>query len=219
MYRGARAKRERLGQEHPTKVKITQAAASLLDTRDLDEITVDDVLAIAGVTKGAMYHHFEDYAEVLESALIVRFSAGVDWSIELLEAAFESTERDDEYLAKMRAVVRATHAPERAPIRLARARTLALAEHHPRLRRSLAAEQQRLTDTLTELLRDAQAKGLVTDAVDPHAGAVFIQAFTLGRIVDDFSERPVDYELWLQMIDHAIERAFGMPASRTPLAP
>lgn len=208
MYRGARAKREREGVQHPTKVKITQAAASLLDERDVNDITVDEVLAVAGVTKGAMYHHFEDYAEVLESALIARYSIGVDWSIELLESAFTATERDADFLGRIAQVGRLTHAPERSRVRLERARTIALAEHHPRLRRALAAEQQRLTDTLTELIADAQTRGLVHPEIDPHAGAVFVQAFTLGRVVDDISERPVDPDAWFTMIDHAVERAF-----------
>ena len=208
MYRGARAKRERLGVQHPTKVKIAQAAASLLDDRDVNDITVDEVLAVAGVTKGAMYHHFEDYAEVLEAALISRYSAGVDWSIEMLESAFAVPERNADFLASLAQVVRLTHAPDRAHVRLERARTIALAEHHPRLRRALAAEQQRLTDTLTDLIADAQARGLVSPAISPHAGAVFVQAFTLGRVVDDISERRVEADAWFAMIDHAIARAF-----------
>jgi AcrR family transcriptional regulator len=209
MYRGARAKRDQAGTTHPTKVKITAAAVALLDDRDVTDITVDEVLTIAGVTKGAMYHHFEDYAEVLESAMITRFAAGVDWSIQMLEQAFQAPVRDEDFLAQIADITRLVHAPERASVRLERARTLALSQHHPRLRSALAAEQQRLTDTITELLTTAQGRGLIDPKIDPHAGAVFIQAFALGRVVDDISERPVDPESWYAMIDIAVQRAFG----------
>lgn len=195
---------------HPTKVKITQAAVGLLETRDVTDLTVDEVLAVAGVTKGAMYHHFEDHAEVLETAMVARFAAGVDWSIMMLEQAFQAPARDEDFLAQIASITRQTHSPERAAVRLERARTLALAQHQPRLRTALAAEQQRLTDTITELLAAAQARGLIHPRIDPHAGAVFIQAFTLGRVVDDISERPVDPQAWFDMIDSIVERAFGV---------
>jgi AcrR family transcriptional regulator len=206
----ADSERDRSRAEHPTKTKITQAAVGLLETRDVTDLTVDEVLAVAGVTKGAMYHHFDDYAEVLETAMVARFSAGVDWSIAMLELAFEAPVRDADFLAQISRITRLTHAPERAPVRLERARTLALAQHHPRLRRALAVEQQRLTDTFTELFVRAQSRGLINPHVDPHAAAVFIQAFTLGRVVDDISERPVDPEAWFHIIDSTVERAFGV---------
>ena len=209
MVQAADSEREPAPSVHPTKAKITQAAVGLLETRDVTDLTVDEVLAVAGVTKGAMYHHFEDYAEVLESAMVVRFSAGVDWSIAMLELAFQAPARDADFLGQIARITRLTHTPERAAVRLEKARTLALAQHHPRLRRALSVEQQRLTDTLTELLVRAQRRGLIDARVDPHAGAVFIQAFTLGRVVDDLSDRPVDPEAWYQLIVSTIERAFG----------
>ena len=43
---------------------------------------------------------------------------------------------------------------------------------------------------------------------DAHAGAVLVQAYTLGMIVDDFVENQMDPEAWYDLIDKVVDKVF-----------
>jgi hypothetical protein len=79
------------------------------------------------------------------------------------------------------------------------------------MRRMLGAEQARLTDALTDLIREAQEKGLYRNDFDPRACAVLIQAYTLGKVVDDVVDTPVDPQAWNDLISQVIALVFASP--------
>ncbi len=57
---------------HPTKTHLIETAVKLLDTQLPHEIAVDEILDKSGISKGSLYHHFEDLAELLEAAQVAR---------------------------------------------------------------------------------------------------------------------------------------------------
>jgi hypothetical protein len=61
-------------------------------------------------------------------------------------------------------------------------------------------EQERLTNTLVDAIEIAQEKGWVRTDLDARAIAVFLQAYTLGRAVDDVAVTKVDPEAWNKLI-------------------
>jgi len=195
--------------EHPTKKMFIDLAVAQLEDRLPEEMTIESILESAGLTKGALYHHFSDFAELIEIALVVRFSQFVDDSIASLSAMANAAESRDEVLAGMAAITAVTQRPDRKHIRFARAHVLTLASGNPRLADKLAVEQLRLTDALSALISTAQQRGWFNSEFDPRAGAVLIQAYTLGRIVDDITTEPVDPDAWERLIMRLIERVFG----------
>jgi hypothetical protein len=84
-----------------------------------------------------------------------------------------------------------------------------MAGSNDRFRRILGIQEQRVTDALADLFREAQARGWMNTDFDPQAAAVLIQAYTLGRIVDDISPNQMDQEKWVDLITTLIERVFG----------
>jgi CDGSH-type Zn-finger protein len=67
---------------HPTKeelIKYCRWFCWILLT--LDEITSENVLDISGISRGSLYHHFEDFSELLELAQVRRFASYVNKSI------------------------------------------------------------------------------------------------------------------------------------------
>jgi AcrR family transcriptional regulator len=190
---------------HPTKELLVGICVDMLDHRQPEELMLSEVIEAAGVTKGALYHHFADFSELVESALIVRFGRYVDENVEVLTNLVESCQSRDEVIRALAVMTAETQSPDRRSVRLARAHLLAIAGTNPRLAGKLAAEQSRLTQALADLMAAAQSRGWFNNNFDPKAGAVLVQAYTLGRIVDDVSDDPVDPAEWERLINRVVE--------------
>jgi AcrR family transcriptional regulator len=52
-------KSRRIAQGEETRSKLLAAAGELFGARGYNDTSLDDIVAAAGVTKGALYHHFE----------------------------------------------------------------------------------------------------------------------------------------------------------------
>jgi hypothetical protein len=102
---------------------------------------------------------------------------------------------------------RETHSPERASRRMRRLVIFANTESSPRLRKAPGAEQQRLTAALANVISEAQTRGWIEPSIDPEATAGFIQAYTLGRVVDDINPTPAHADAWYDLIDRVTTHA------------
>ena len=69
---------------HPTKRLLVETVAAMLESKKPSEVLTDEVLDTSGVSKGSMYHHFEDLQQLVETAQIFRYSKWIDASIDYL---------------------------------------------------------------------------------------------------------------------------------------
>ncbi|MFM1951629.1 MAG: hypothetical protein RJA33_423 [Actinomycetota bacterium] len=193
---------------HPTKAQLIRVTAEILEIKLPNEIAVDEILEKSGISKGSLYHHFEDLSELLEAAQVRRYSAWVDRSIEILISLLASANTREDLLIGLKKVTRLTQDPAYRSTRYSRARAIVNAEHSPRFQLALAAEQMRLTDALVDLIEEARNKGLYATDFDSRAGAVLVQAYTLGKMLDDFLPEPMDPDAWYELIDKVVEKVF-----------
>jgi len=197
--------------DHPTKVALLECVAQLLDSHQSEEITVDLVCRTSGVALGSLYHHFKDLPNLIDQALIYRFARYVDRSIQWLSEALNSSNTAEEFFEGLKRVTRGTQTPELAQIRRERAGTLYRSGTHSAFAQELGQEQQRLTDEIANVVSGGQSKGWVNPNLDARAAAVLIQAYSLGRIVDDITPNPMDNNKWIDLIDLLADRVFGLP--------
>lgn len=193
---------------HPTSAKLVGTTVELLESKRPDEIAVDDILALSGISKGSLYHHFEDLNELLEVAQIVRYSNWVDRSIELLARVISSSITREEFLSGLSQVTNLTQSSEYSQVRAERVRTIANAQANPRFKIALGAEQERLTLAISDVIRDAVARGIYRSDLNIRVAAVFIQSYTLGKIVDDITTEHMDSEDWNSLIYEITDRVF-----------
>lgn len=193
---------------HPTKTKLIDTAVELLKNAPRSQISSDLILQTSGISKGSLYHHFEDFDELLETAMLVRYTDWVDSSIEIIMQILARSKTPKDIYDNLVELTRFTQDPKRRDERIYRAEILGLAASSPRLAEKLAREQQRLTDALTDIIRDTQESGYFRSELDPHAVAVLIQAYTLGKVVDDYSSNTVDPERWNELINLVARRVF-----------
>lgn len=189
---------------HPTKSLLVETTVKILDTKKPHEVAVDEILETSGISKGSLYHHFTDLSELLEVAQVARYADWVDRSIALIvDIVSKSKSREDIYHGVQRMTL-LTQSRDFKSFRFERARILGNSEGNERFQKALAVEQERLTTGLTDIIREVIEKGFFNKDLDPAVVAVFIQSYTLGKIVDDVVGNPVDSKSWDKFVDHVV---------------
>ena len=189
---------------HPTKSLLIETAVGLLEDKMPYEIAVDEILEKSGISKGSLYHHFEDLAELLEAAQVARYADWVDRSMALILAIMSKAKTKEDLFEGVKKMTLLTQSAEFKNFRYERARTIGNSQGHQRFQNLLAAEKERLTSGLTDIVREVIEKGFFRKDLNPHVAAIFIQSYTLGKIVDDIVTNPVDSKEWDNFIDHMV---------------
>ena len=185
---------------HPTKVHLTEAAATLIDEHGSQGFTVEQLLEKSNISKGSLYHHFEDFHDVIMQAQVLRFARYVEDDITALTNVLLAASSREDMFGRLDLISRATHDPARSGRRADRIEILAGARHSEKMKNALGPTQARLTGAIADLVREMKAKEFISENLDPGSVAVFIQAYSLGLIVNDVSDQSIDLEEWHAMI-------------------
>jgi AcrR family transcriptional regulator len=183
-----------------TKDRLINTVSEMLDGSTPQHILVEEVLAASGVARGSLYHHFGDFPALIEATLVRRFIVGVDYSNAIITDITATSSTATEFFDRMYEMSEDTQHPNRAHRRAERARELGMAHSNERFRALLSVEQERLTNTLVDAVEIAKGKGWIRKDLDSRAIAVFLQAYTLGRAVDDVAVTKVEPEAWNTLI-------------------
>ena len=185
---------------HPTKVHLIDSAAKLIDEHGSQGFTVEVLLETSNISKGSLYHHFEDFHDVIMHAQVLRFARYVEEDIAALTNVLLAASSREDMFSRLDLISRATHDAARSARRADRIEILAGTRHSEKMKNALAPTQSRLTGAIADLVREMKAKEFVNQEIDPGAVAVFIQAYSLGLIVNDVSNDQVDLENWHSLI-------------------
>lgn len=188
------------GGEHPTRVRLLDATVALLDDVPAEHLTATSVLDRCGVSVGSLYHHFASFPDLVAQAVVVRFVRTNAADLRTIEAQHADAVDAADWRRRTEATIRRTHAADRAAARAQRVQAMSVLAAHPTARSLLARVQQRLIDDLAAVIADARDRGWTRADVDPSAVATLAQALTLGRSVDDVTERPLDPDVWTEMV-------------------
>ena len=126
---------------------------------------------------------------------------------ELLVAA----QSREEMLNGLVEVTRNTQSEYMRAARMERIGAISKSNNHPRMQAALGAEQERLTQAIADIYREACEKGWGNKKIEPRTVAVFIQAYTMGKAVDDFTPEHMSAENWNYLIGEILSNLFLNP--------
>jgi AcrR family transcriptional regulator len=193
---------------HPTKAKLIETANQLLKEFKSADITAEMILLKSNVSKGSLYHHFADLEELIETALLARYAKWVDRSISVMTPMMLKAKTKEEFYAGLVQATHQTQHPDLKNERFFRVEVLAKANSSERFAAKLRQLQDRLTDSLEDIIREAQERGFFRKNLDPKVIAVFIQAYSLGKVLDDLHTESVDRSTYEELINSVIRDVF-----------
>ena len=191
---------------HPTRIKIIAAATELMKKKGVAEFHIDDLMAATGLTRGAVYHHFENVGDVIEGTLLAIYTEGVEENINQVRQVLATATTFDEF---RNGVVRSNrYFIENKKLRLVRklrAHAMAATATSKELSKAIALKQNDITSEYISVIVEAQEQGWVRPDLDSASLAVFIQAYSFGIIVDDISQNQVDTDSLARIIESFYE--------------
>ena len=188
------------GQLHHTAEQLISTALELMETKPVDKVTVEEVLNRSGVARSSLYHHFEDFHHLMEVALIRKFTKDTYVAIDQLIATAQGAETFDEARDMLHRVSSFIQDASRRENRMLRAVAIATSDRNDRFRAMLAVEQQKITDGYAKVLGIGRERGWINPRVSPEFLSTLLQAYTVGRVIDDVAVNPLTNEEWISGI-------------------
>jgi AcrR family transcriptional regulator len=192
------------GQE--TRGRLLSTAVDMLDELQEKDVSAAEILRRTGIARGSLYHFWDSIGDLIEEAYLVRYSRYVEKSGAVITELLETCTTKEEFFAGLSKVTELTQDPMRKANRYERARILGMAEKNDKFRKALGEAQQGLTDLFTAQITEVQNRGWFNKDFDPRTVAVLIQAYTLGKIVDDVVENPMNSISWNDLIGLIVGR-------------
>lgn len=190
--------------KHPTKAHLIATTVSLINEHGPHGFTVDQLLEMSKISKGSLYHHFEDFNDVIIAAQVERFAKYVEEDVTgITEVLLASTSQED-MLKRFDMLTQIIHSDERSERRADRLEIISTARHSEKMKLALGPVQERVTASFADLIREMQSRTWVSPDISPDAIAVFIQAYSLGLVVNDASSRHIDMGEWHHLISRVL---------------
>lgn len=197
---GARADRSR-----DTRERILLVAIEQIEASGEAGVRIDDINARSGVSIGSIYHHFDDRDGVIAAAQLRRFARYVEAEIASLSDVVREARDRTEFRRALLQLAKGSHTALRRGVRWGRLAVLASTIGRDELRQDVEDLQTRLTDEFQAHIAQGQARGFFRSDLDARAVAAFVEAWTLGLVLNDVDGRGVPEAAWLDVVAVAID--------------
>lgn len=180
---------------HPTATRLLESAVELLEGISPEMLGLAAVLEHSGVSHGSLYHHFEDFHDLVEQAVVHRFIRRLTEGTVAIATTLEARDEDD-FRARVEALFIDFISVNRHRNRMDQIEALAASAGRSRLAERIARAERDLTDERAAIIAEAQSRGWIRKDLDPGALSVFLQGTAIGRAVDDIAGHHVEPAAW-----------------------
>jgi AcrR family transcriptional regulator/GNAT superfamily N-acetyltransferase len=194
--------------DKPTKDHLLKVVMHLLENISLEEITSDLVLHESHVSKGSLYHHFEDFQDLVEDAQILLYSQHVETTLENLIGFVRNNPDPEKVRNAFKDLIRAPNTIRSTFFREQKFAISFAGSRSPRMRRKLAPVQEVLTQKWIQIAEICHERQWVNPELDSRAISILLQSTVMGKILDDNSLEHVDLDEWMKALDYIFDVVF-----------
>jgi AcrR family transcriptional regulator len=183
-----------------TRELVIDAVVALLEEGGEAAVRVDEVRERSGVSIGSIYHHFDDRSGLIAAGQARRFARYAEAETAALSEIVQRSSSLEEFRDAVRQLTLHTASQVRTTERWARIAVLASTLGREELLREIRAIQTRLTDEFQSHVAQGQVRGFFRSDLDARAVALFIEAYSLGLVLNDVDDRRVDEQDWERVV-------------------
>lgn len=183
-----------------TRDRVLAVAIAQLEAGGEALVRIDDIRDRSGVSIGSIYHHFGDRDGVIAAAQLRRFSQYAEAEVAALSEIVRRSRSLSEFRKSIRQLTRRSQSEFSTGVRWARLGVLGSLIGREALREEVRAIQTTLTDGFQAHVAQGQARGFFRPDLDPRAVAVFIEAYSLGAVLNDLDLHGVNERAWEKVI-------------------
>lgn len=184
---------------HPTAQKLVDTVIEMLEETSYNNIKSENVLARSGISRGPMYHHFENFDDLIETAqtqIYARYAGGAVVAIRSVIA-----KQIDPWLAReeIGVLIRIKANQSTKILRWQCLGVLHNAASVQNFRYKLWETQEAINQEWIKTYQICLERGWADPSLDPRIFAYMMQSFIMGRVYDDMAPMKIDQEDWVKM--------------------
>lgn len=184
-----------------TRERLLQSAARVFASRGYDGASIGELTTEAGLSRGALYAHFDSKAELFAATLRAHGSAEVERLL-----AVGGTGQQAAAVLRERGIALARREPRKGSLLV---EAIVAARRHPDVAAVITDAFAAREARFAELVRTGQADGTIEPGLEPDAAARFVLMLVLGSLlVAALDLPPVDEDAWAELIGDLVAR-FG----------
>ena len=188
---------------------MIDVVAELLTEGGEAAVRIDVVRERSGVSIGSLYHHFDDRDGLIVAGQVRRFARYAEAEIAALSDIVQRAHDVEHFRTAIRQLTLRTSSELRVAERWARVAVLASSCGRPALEHEIRRIQTRLTDEFQAHVAQGQARGFFRADLDARAIAQFIEAYSLGHVLNDVDDRAVAEAAWEQVVWVVVDALIG----------
>ena len=184
---------------HPTAQKLVDTVIEMLNETSYHDIKSENVLTRSGISRGPLYHHFENFDDLVETAqaqIYAKYAGGIIVAMEKLILSQTNP------LLVRREISKLVHITASQNVRVIRWQCLGVLDNSAALRNfrnKLWSTQEAINQKWIRTYQLCLDRGWADPSIDPRAFAYMMQSIILGRVFDDIAPTKIEEELWVQI--------------------
>jgi AcrR family transcriptional regulator len=191
-----------------TKERLLNVAIKFLESQPFDSITSEQIIIESGFSKGSLYHHYEDFSDLLEAAQVRRFANYVREALEDLIGYVENNSDPILVRRSFHELALAEQFTDSLSFRLKRFQIIYSAATNERMRQRIGPVQEELTQKWMRIYNICLARGWTKHKLDARAVSVLLQSTIVGRVVDDSATKHIDTADWIRTLIYLFDSVF-----------
>ena len=193
---------------HPTAQILVDHVKEMLNHTPYNAIKSENVLHRSGISRGPLYHHFENFEALIEVAQTQIYKEYVSHLVAaLIRAAMEL----EDPMATRQEFIKILHESENgntSAVRRIRVGVVHNAASVETFGERLGLTQESLNLQWIRIYEIAVAKGWADPQIDARTVAIMAQAIFFGRILDDISPIHIKTKSWIAAVSRFMDSFF-----------